>query len=116
MISFLADEDFDGRIVRGIERRLPNLDIVRIQDVGLRTFADSRVLEFAASEGRILLTHDVTTMRVHATARINAGESMTGVFELSQNLRIGPAIDAIVMIAECSRDNEWNGVIRYLPL
>jgi len=36
MISFLADEDFDGRIVRGIERRLPNLDIVRVQDVGLR--------------------------------------------------------------------------------
>lgn len=116
MIRFLADEDFDHRILRGVERRIPGIDIVRVQDVGLRTLGDPKVLEFAAADVRIVLTHDVTTMRVHATARINAGKPMTGVFEINQSLPVGPAIDAIVFVAECSRDDEWNGLIQYLPL
>ncbi|MEI6443356.1 MAG: hypothetical protein WCO29_09595 [Nostocales cyanobacterium ELA583] len=31
----LADENFDNTIVRGLLRRNPNIDIVRVQDVGL---------------------------------------------------------------------------------
>jgi hypothetical protein len=34
-IRFLVDEDFDNDILRGVLRRKPNLDIVRVQDVGL---------------------------------------------------------------------------------
>ena len=34
MLRFLADEDFDNDIVRGMLRRLPTLDLVRAQDVG----------------------------------------------------------------------------------
>jgi hypothetical protein len=33
--KLLTDEDFDNRILRGLLRRLPELDIVRVQDVGL---------------------------------------------------------------------------------
>ena len=32
---FVTDEDFDNRILRGLLRRLPELEIVRIQDVNL---------------------------------------------------------------------------------
>ena len=32
-MKFLADENFDNRIVRGLLRRLPDLDIVRVQDL-----------------------------------------------------------------------------------
>lgn len=116
MIRFLADEDLRNQIFRGILLRLPDLDIVRVQDVGLRTFRDDRVLEFAANEGRILLTHDVSTMRSHAQARLLSGKSMPGVFEISQHLPIVLAIEEIVTIAECSRPEEWIGMIRYLPL
>ena len=35
MIRFAVDEDFDNRIVRGLLRLLPTLDIVRAQDAGL---------------------------------------------------------------------------------
>ena len=34
-VRFVIDEDFDNDILRGVLRRLPNLDIVRAQDVGL---------------------------------------------------------------------------------
>ena len=115
-IKFLTDEDFRDPIIEGVRARLPDLDLVRVQDVGLRTRPDPEVLEFAAFEGRILLTHDTRTMETHVRDRINDGKPMPGVFVIRQQVPIGRAIDAIVLVAECSRDDEWNGVIRYLPL
>jgi hypothetical protein len=49
MILFLSDEDFNRCIVRGLRRRLPRLDIVRVQDVGLITRPDTEVLDWAAN-------------------------------------------------------------------
>jgi hypothetical protein len=34
-MKFLADENFNNQIVRGILRRNPTVDIERVQDVGL---------------------------------------------------------------------------------
>ena len=116
MIRFLADEDIKHQIYSGVRRRLPALDIIRVQGVGLRTFRDEHVLEFAADEDRILLTHDVSTMRKHAVERLSANKPMAGVFEIRQDLPIGRAVDEIVMLAECSRDDEWAGLIMFLPL
>jgi predicted nuclease of predicted toxin-antitoxin system len=116
MILFLTDENFNIHILNGVRRRLPSLDILRIQDAGLRTLSDPLVLEYAAAENRIVLTHDVRTMETHALARLKAGKPMPGLLLIHQRFPIGLAIDEIVLIAECSRDDEWNGLIRYLPL
>jgi predicted nuclease of predicted toxin-antitoxin system len=52
---FLSDEDFNNRIVRGLSRRFPSLDLVRVQDVGLAGKHDTRVLEWTANEERLVL-------------------------------------------------------------
>ena len=65
-VRFLVDEDFDNVILRGVRRRLPQLDIVRVQDVALSGLHDTLVLEWAGQEGRILLTHDISTMKPYA--------------------------------------------------
>ncbi len=70
MAKFLADEDFNNRIVRGLSRRLPVLDLVRAQNVGLLEHHDTEVLAWAAQEGRIILTHDAATMIDFAYRRI----------------------------------------------
>jgi predicted nuclease of predicted toxin-antitoxin system len=49
-MKFLADENFDNTIVRGLMRRKPDIDIVRVQDVGLSGEDDPIVLEWAAQE------------------------------------------------------------------
>ena len=64
MLRFAVDEDFDNRILRGLLRLLPTLDIVRVQDAGLLGKPDPAILEWAATENRVLLTHDATTMMV----------------------------------------------------
>ena len=76
MLRLVADENFNNDIVRGLLRRKPKLDIVRIQDVGLSGADDPTVLEWAAQEGRVLLTHDVTTITRYAYERVKAGQSM----------------------------------------
>ena len=35
MLRLAADENFNGDMIRGLLRRSPSLDIVRVQDVGL---------------------------------------------------------------------------------
>ena len=116
MIRFLSDEDFNRRITRGLRRRLPSLDIVRVQDVGLIARPDTEVLEWAAKENRVVLTHDVTTMSKHAFDRVKRKLLMPGVIEVSQDVPIGGAIEELVLIAECSLENEWQNQVIYLPI
>ena len=71
MTRFLADENFNNQIVRGILRQAPSIDIVRVQDVGLSGVDDPTVLAWAAETGRIVLTHDVATMITFAYQRIH---------------------------------------------
>jgi predicted nuclease of predicted toxin-antitoxin system len=58
VIKLVSDENFDGDILRGLLRRMPGLDVARVQDVGLAQAPDPTVLAWAAGEQRILLTHD----------------------------------------------------------
>ena len=116
MLMLAADENFNNNIVRGLFRRNPQLDIVRIQDVGLSGADDPMILEWAAEEGRVLLTHDVSTITHYAYERVMAGKWMPGVFEVSRNVPVAVAIEDILLLAECSLDDEWKGQVRYLPL
>ena len=116
MLRLAADENFNNDIVRGLLRRKPDLDIVRVQDVGLSGADDPMILEWAAQEGRMLLTHDVTTITRYAYERVQAGKPMPGVFEVSRKVPIGVAIEDILLIVECSLEKEWDGQVRYLPL
>lgn len=115
MIRLLSDENFNNIIVRGVLRRLPDLDFIRVQDVGLRTQDDPDILEFAASEGRIVVTHDVRTMEVFASVRINKGLPMTGIFLIPGRVPIADVADSLILVAECSRNDEWNNQIQFLP-
>ena len=115
MLRFLADENCDNTIVRGLFRRYPTLDIVRVQDVGLSGKDDPMVLAWAAQEGRILLTHDVTTITRYAYERVRGGQPMPGVIEISTDAPIGRIIEDILVLVECSQAGELDGQVLYLP-
>jgi hypothetical protein len=74
------------------------------------------VLEWAAQEERILVTHDVSTVTHFAYERVRNGMRMPGVFEVSRELPIGAVIDDLLVLVHCSLDAEWEGQVRYLPL
>ena len=116
MLLLAADENFNGNIVRGLFRRQPVLDLLRLQDVGLSGADDPAVLAWAAQQGRVLLTHDVSTITRYAYERVQEDQPMPGVFEVSRDLPIGRAIEEILLLAEGSLEGEWEGQVRYLPL
>ena len=116
MLFLVADENFNNAILRGLLRIKPNLDIVRVQDVGLFSADDPTVLEWAASKDRILLTHDVATITKYAYERVEAGKYMPGVIEVSRKVPLGIAIEEILFIAESCASGELEGQILYLPL
>jgi hypothetical protein len=115
MIRFLADEDFNGRIVRGLFLRNGDLDLVRAQDVGLGGAVDDVVLEWSDTNGRLLLTHDGRTMPNHVRNRLASGAHVPGVFIVDDFASIGECVEDLLLVAECSEQSEWRDRIIYLP-
>jgi Domain of unknown function (DUF5615) len=114
-MRLLSDENFNGAILRGLMRRLPELDLVRVQDVELMHTDDPVILEWAANEGRILLTHDVATITMYAYERVNQGLPMTGVVEVIATAPIGKIIDDLELFICCSEPEEYEGQVLFIP-
>ena len=116
MLRLLADENFNGDIVRALLLRQPDLDIVRVQDVGLASGDDPDVLAWAAENKRIVLTHDRATMSDYAYERVAAEEGMAGVFILNDRFPVGRAIEEILLLVACTDHAEWSGRAVHVPL
>ncbi|MCB0206031.1 MAG: DUF5615 family PIN-like protein [Anaerolineae bacterium] len=116
MLSFVTDENFNNDILRGVIRVRPSLDIARVQDVGLRGANDRTILEWAAREGRILLSHDLKTIPRYALERVRLGLPMPGVVVASRDMAVGQTVEDIVLLADYSLDGEWENQVLYLPL
>jgi hypothetical protein len=113
---FLADHDLNDNIVDGLLRRLPQVEFIRVRDVGLASSPDPLVLDFAAVNGYLVVSHDVNTMTGHAYARIAAGTLMTGLLMVRQMDPVGHAIESLALIWTTSEAEEWLGQVVYLPL
>ena len=116
MLKLLADENVPARLVRGLRRREPKLDIARVQDVGLGGHIDPELLAWAAQESRILITFDVNTVLDAAYQRASEGQPMPGVIAIPWNVSLGQAIEDVLTLAVASLPNEWEGQIVFLPL
>lgn len=115
-VCFLADENLNREIVTGLLRLAEDIDIVRVQDVGLRTADDPLVLQWAAAEGRVLVTHDIATIPDFAHERVAAGLPMPGAVIVRTALPIRVAIDDLSLMAGASDAADWEGRVVYLPL
>ena len=115
-IRYLFDEDFNGRIIRGVRRQTTTLNTLTIREIGLKEATDPAILEWAAAEGRVVVSHDHRTMRAYAEERLRVGLSMSGLILVRQDYPLGQAIDDLVLIGETTTAEEWQGKIVILPL
>jgi predicted nuclease of predicted toxin-antitoxin system len=116
VIKLLTDENFDGDILRGLLRRMPELDVVHVQDVGLVETPDPKILAWAAGDERILLTHDRDTVPGYAYDRVRAGEPMPGVFLVSDQMPKGHAIDQLMLAIQCLSPDDCKDQVQHFPL
>jgi hypothetical protein len=61
-VRFQADADLHQMIVTALVRREPGVDFQTATAAGLEGLLDPQVLERAATEGRMLVSHDQSTM------------------------------------------------------
>lgn len=116
MFRFAVDENFDGRLVQGLRRRLPGVEIVRIQDEGLRGASDPEVLDWCAAHGYLLLTHDVRTMPAFLAQRMAQGQMGVGLLLVCSSHNRRQILDEFALIVSCSVPSEWIDCYRYVPL
>ena len=114
MMRFLADENFSVPILAGLRRRLPDLDIVHIHELGMDRTPDPDILIWAAAENRVVITHDADTMPDYAYQRLRDGLPMPGMVVVPSTMPIGQAIEGLLLIIGSSFDDEWANLVRYL--
>lgn len=115
-LRLLADENFNGRILRALRRQIPDLDAVRAQDTSLCGADDEDLLQFAADENRIVLTHDIETLVGYAWKRVRSGRPMPGVIVALTDRPIGQVIGDLELLLLASSPEELEAQIRFLPL
>ena len=114
MLPLLTDEDLQGAIVAGLRLHFPALDLVRVQDIELMQTPDPIILEYAASQNRVVVTHDRNTMTAHAQDRTSQGLPMSGLIVLEQFVNIGNAIQEVGTLAEAGEIGDLDGQILFL--
>ena len=116
MPKFLADENFDGHVLREIRRLLLDLEVTRVQDVQLDGAKDEFILEWAALRDYILLTHDARTMTRHGRERIARGLKFPGMVVIKRTASIGRIVKELEILISCTRDDEWADYIWFVPI
>jgi predicted nuclease of predicted toxin-antitoxin system len=116
VIPLLADQNFNEHIIDGLMRRLSTLDVVLAREVDLSEAQDPVVLQWAAMQGRVLLTHDRRTVPAFARSRVETGLPMPGIFLVSDDMPVGRAIEELLVAVQCLSKEECDGIIRFFPL
>jgi hypothetical protein len=112
---FLADADFNHKIVLGLRRRERSVDFQGAHDGGVVGISDPDVLGLAAESDRILVSHDRKTMPAHF-AHFLEQRSSPGLIIVSQNLDIGAAIEDLLLIWAATEAEDWLDRLGFVPL
>jgi hypothetical protein len=77
--------------------------------------ADTFVLDWATRNDRTVLTHDVSTMIPARREQLRTSRCALLVF-VPDSLPVGQAIKEILLLDECSVEDDWTSRVIYLPL
>jgi hypothetical protein len=112
---FQADADFNHKVIRGLRRRDPAIDFQDAHAGQVVGLPDIEVLSIAADVGRILVSHDRSTMPTHF-AQFLSTRSSPGLIIVDQELDIGRSIEELLLIWAATDIEEWQDQIGYVPI
>jgi len=115
-IRFQADNDLKRIIVDATLRREPRIDFQTAQASRLDDLDDEAVLRLAASQSRILVSHDKRTMPKALASFVAAGGTSPGVLlVIPQHASIREVVDVLILIWADDRANDWTNLIVKIP-
>jgi Domain of unknown function (DUF5615) len=114
-VRYQADADLNQKIVAATMRLEPSVDFRTADAATLQGVDDLGVLEIAARDGRILVSHDKSTMPDNF-ARFTQTHECPGVLIVPRGLKLADVAEELLMIWEASEAGEWVNIITYIPL
>ena len=114
-VRFLADSNFNQKIVGGLRLREPAIDFALPQAMIPDRMKDADILNLARSAGRIVVSHDVTTMPYWFNRCVQEG-SRSGLILVPENVSIRDTIEELLLVWHVSEAEEWTNRIEWLPL
>lgn len=116
-MKWLADENFNNAVIRGLLRHAPALDLIRAQDVPEISGQDDRtLLRFATGEGRVVVTHDVSTMIPAMRDQMRIESRCAPIVFVPDSMPVGAAVADILLLNDCAVEADWAGGVIYTPL
>jgi hypothetical protein len=115
-ILFQADNDLKRIIIDATLRREPRINFQTAQAARLDDLDDDAVLRLAASQSRILVSHDKRTMPKAFASFVASGGTSPGVLlVIPQNAPIREIVEAMILIWADDRPDEWINLIAKIP-
>lgn len=114
-VRFQADADLNQIILLATIRREPAIDFQTAMTAGLPGLADPEVIARAATDRRVLVTHDRKTMPRHF-AEFIARKTSPGLLVIPQSLSVAAAVEELILIWSATEAETWVNRISVLPL
>jgi hypothetical protein len=115
-IRYQADNDLNQLIVAATFRKEPSIDFKTAHHAQLDFLDDVAVLRRAASEGRILVSHDKHTMPRHFASFLNEGNDSPGVLlVIPQDAPLRSVVETLVLIWADDTPQDWHNAITIIP-
>ena len=114
-IRFQADNDLKFAIVKAVRRREPAVDFTSAREAALEGVGDTELLERAARDNRVLVSHDRRTMLNHFRKHLAAGKSSPDLLVVSQGTPIGLVVEAIVLLWAVTDTTELRDQAYHVP-
>lgn len=117
-LKYLMDENVNPLYAIQIRRKNSELIIRSVGEIGTPSLStlDPEILLWCEEYNFILVTNNRKSMPVHLQDHLANNHHILGIFILNPNLTIGENIDELILIAECSFENEYQDQIVHLPI
>lgn len=77
---------------------------------------DPDILLWAEREGRILVSHDLSTLPAFLADHLRAGHHSPGIFLIRRGASLQEVVDFLVLVAHASEPWEWANRYQFIPV
>lgn len=107
-VRFQLDEHISHAVAEALRRR--GIDVLTIDEAGLRTASDEEIMDQSTLAGRVIVTNDSDFLALHQAARRHAGIAFC-----SRGAQgIGRVVAGLVLIYEVLEPDEMAGQVEFL--
>mgnify|MGYP005843156657 CR=1 FL=1 len=116
-IRLLLDENLFPRLKSALLLRFPDMDVLRVGDVGAPPYStsDPDILRYTEQTQRLLVTDNRTSMPGHISDHLTQGRHHWGILYISPCLSFAEILEELCIVWGASTSDEWRDRTDWIP-